>query len=164
MCEIHIVGLDHFLQILKAKCWTPEGIKAEADQKRRFYEWLRELVVQNGVVLIAEEADFDTEFLGSVLARNLSLDYINITMPSNEWKTHGFRIDQLTTSYETRAAAYRVLESYMFERVQAHEQSVTLVMCGRNHLPGLQQLLTAAGHQVHPHDVYDCEWFIGRPE
>jgi hypothetical protein len=24
--------------------------------------------------------------------------------------------------------------------------------------------LTAAGHYVHSHDVYDCEWFIGRPE
>jgi hypothetical protein len=90
MCEIHIVGLDHFPQILKPKCRTPEGIKAEADQKRCFYEWLRELVVQNGIALIAEGADFDAEFLGSVLVRSLGLDYI-ITMPRSEWKTRGFR-------------------------------------------------------------------------
>ncbi len=163
MGGIHIVGLDHFLQSLKVKCWTPEGRKSEAEQKRHFYEWLRELIVQKEAELIAEEAAFDVEFVGSALARDMGVAYINITMPLSEWPKHGITWDH-QIDHKRREAAYRAFEQYMFEQVQAHEQKVVLVMCGRSHVLGLQQLSIAAGHRVQSYDVYDCEWFRGRPE
>jgi hypothetical protein len=122
-----------------------------------------EIVVQKAAELIAEEAAFDVEFLGFALAKDMGLAYINITMPLSEWKKHGITWDH-QIDYQKREVAYRAFEQYMLEQVQAHDQKVIIVMCGRNHLLGLQQLLTAAGHQVQPYDVYDCEWFRGRPE
>ena len=163
MYEIDIVGLDHFLQRLKPKCSTLEGRKSEKEQKHHFYEWLRELVVQKEAELIAEEADFDSESLGFALAKNVGLPHINITMPCSEWKKHGITWGDLIAA-ETREAAFRVFELYMFEQVQAQEQEVILVMCGRRHFLSLQELLTDAGHEVHTYDVYDCEWFRGKPE
>lgn len=163
MSRVRIVGLDHFLQFLEPRCWTRDGKQSEAEQKRQFYQWLRELAAQEKIELIAEEADPERQFLGAVLARELALPYVNIAMPRNEWKKHGVTWSHLTTSLDSRAFAYRQFERYMCEQVEARAEQVIMVMCGRNHIAGLQQVLSSHGHQVLIYDVYNCQWFVGRP-
>jgi hypothetical protein len=52
----------------------------------------------------------------------------------------------------------------MFEKVQAENGKVVLIMVGRRHLKELVRLFTAAGSDVKAYDINDCDWYSGIPK
>jgi hypothetical protein len=163
MSEVYLVGLDHFLQNEEAFCSTAAGIESERQQKQHFETFLRNLIQQNEVDLIAEEGTFEPSCLGCRLARELKLKYAAITMPQSERDRLGI-LNNYEDQEDTLAAAIRAFEDYMLEQVAAHEDAKgILLLCGRLHLDPLQRGLAERGHEVRPYDVTDYEWFQGRP-
>jgi hypothetical protein len=164
--QLHIVGLDHFLQNLDAKCVTAAGKVEEITQKNKLAEFLNGIIQSNQVHLVAEEGKLDQPCLGSVLARQNGADHIDITMPISERERHGIRTPDYDWTDATRKGAYQVFERYMFERVREKHDGDTaaLVMVGRRHLPGLTTLFRAAGCWVKAYDINDCGWYLGVPE
>jgi len=85
-------------------------------------------------------------------------------MPIVEREKHGVKTPDYDREENTRQAAYKVFEQYMFERVQAENRKIVLVMVGRRHLEGLRRLLTAAEVEVKTYDINDCGWYLGIPK
>ena len=161
MDSAHIFGVNHFLQWVAPKCFTPVGCADEAEQKAGFRAALEEIITRNQVGLIAEEEKPDCRNLGAVLAYEHHMAYIELTVPIVERERCGIRTPDYNQHPDTRAHAYQEFERYMFERIAAVDASVTLVICGRRHMRGLEQRLTGAGVVVSMHDVYDYEWYRG---
>jgi hypothetical protein len=163
--QFHIVGLDHFLQNLDAKCLTAAGKTEEITQKNKLAEFLNGIIRDNQVRLVAEEGKLDRPCLGSVLAEQNGADHLDITMPVSEREKHGILTPEYDRTDDTRKVAYRIFEQYMFTRVrEKHDSDSTLVMVGRRHLPGLAALLKAVGCSVNTYDINDCAWYLGVPE
>lgn len=124
---------------------------------------LSEIIARNHVDLIAEEAHPVRRCLGSALAKEHDAAYIDITMPLDERERRGIRTPGYDRRPEARAHAYREFERFMLERVKACGSKITLVMCGRRHSHGLEQLFSAAGDRVHSYDIYAYDWYRGVP-
>jgi hypothetical protein len=163
--QLHIVGLDHFLQNLETTCLTDAGKKDEIAQKTELTTFLNEIIQNNRVRLVAEEGKLDRPCLGSVLARQNGAAHIDITMPIPEREKHGIRTPDYDRNEDSRKAAYGVFEQYMFGKVRENNlHDSALVMVGRRHLWGLTALFKAAGYGVRAYDLNDCEWYLGIPK
>jgi hypothetical protein len=161
---IHIVGLDHFLQNVTDLCWTEDGKKEERQRKAALADLLRKIIKEAEVELIAEEGKLDDSGLGAVLAKESGNSHIDITMPIIEREKRGVKTPDYDKDDTTRKAAYRIFEQYMFEKSQAENGKVVLIMVGRRHLKGLGRLFTAAGCDVSAYDINDCDWYLGIPK
>jgi len=62
------------------------GIADEREQKVKLANTLREIVIKNRVELIAEEGRLERPWLGYILAKELKVGRIDITMPVEERK------------------------------------------------------------------------------
>ena len=164
MSTIHVVGLDHFWQNVEDRCWTDAGKMEEKQQKAELTDFLRKIIREHRVELIAEEGKLDGRCLGSVLARESGTGYIDITMPIAERERRGVRTPDYDREESTRKTAYKVFEQYMFERVQAENNNVVLVMVGRRHSEGLASLFRGAPSKVTTYDINDCGWYLGIPQ
>ncbi len=161
---VHIFGLDHFHQSLETRCITVAGIADEQQQKAGLTDTLRQIIAENNVTLIAAEAEPDLRCLGHRLAQEHGIGYINITMPVAEREKHGVRTPDYDRHEDSRRAAYKVFEQYMFEQIKSRDEKTILVMCGRRHLRGLQALFSACGDDVRPYDINDYLWYRGIPK
>jgi len=126
--------------------------------------WLEDLISSPRPQLIAEEAKLDRECLGNRLAADLGCKYCNITMPWVERAKHGITSDY-DRSPETRKSAYAIFEAFMFQEIQKirGETANILIICGSYHVNGLAKLFSAAGDDVETKDIFEMEWYRGRP-
>jgi hypothetical protein len=85
-------------------------------------------------------------------------------MPIVERERCGIRTPGYDRHADTRAHAYREFERYMFERIGLVDVPVTLAICGRRHMSGLEQRFTDAGVRVVFYDVYEYDWYRGVPQ
>src|SRR5271156_516028 len=162
MESVHLFGLDHFLQPVEPGCITPAGQTAEAEMKAALAATLMEIISRRHVDLIAEEAHPTERYLGLVLAEQFGLPHVDITMPLDERAGRG-----ISSNYEedadTRTRAYREFEQYMLARTTSRNAQVSLVICGREHLPGLERLFVQARVHVFVYDLFRYEWYRGIP-
>lgn len=163
MSEIHVFGLNHFYQNVEARCLTAAGIEDERMQKAGLVDTLRQIIGENRIQLIAEEANFDRPCLGRILADESCITYTNITMPIAEREKHGIRTPYYDHREDTRQAAYRIFERYMFNRVKVHNAALVLVLCGRYHFRAVAALFEAANDDFRLYDIDDYDWYRGRP-
>lgn len=119
MSQIHIFGLNHFHQWIEPRCWTSAGKTDEQRQKYGLRTTLEQIVAQNEIASIAEEAHPDRQCLGRVLAREKNLGYCDITMPISEREKRGIRTPGYDQRTDTRESAYRLFEEFMFEHTTA---------------------------------------------
>ncbi len=129
MSKVHIFGLDHFHQNLEAGCLTPAGIADERRQKVKLADTLREILIKYGVGLIAEEGKLDRPCLGYILAKEIGIGNINITMPVVEREKQGIKTPEYDFQEGTRKVAYAIFEKYMFDQIRARDVEVILIMC-----------------------------------
>ena len=164
MSQVVIVGVDHFLQNLDAVCLTSSGREAEAAQKNALRSRLEELISTHGLELLAEEAKLDRDCIGKQIADSHRCNHCNLTMSWDDRSKLGVSRDYDETP-ESRVAAYRIFEKYMFEEIQRKRGNAgsILVICGSYHLPGLEKSFRDAGDDVYPEDTYDAEWYRGKP-
>jgi hypothetical protein len=162
MESVHLFGLDHFLQPVEPGCITPAGQTAEAEMKAALAATLSETISGHHVDLIAEEAHPTERYLGMVLAEQFGLPHIDITMPPDERARRGIPFNY-EEDPDTRTRAYREFERYMLACTTTRNAQVSLVICGREHLPGLEQLFVAAGVNVFVYDLFRYEWYRGIP-
>ena len=163
MESVHIVGVNHFLQWIDAKCWSPAGRVREAEQKASFRGMLNEMVIANQVGLIAEEEKPGQKNLGAAIVEEHHLNYIELTMPISERKRRGINTETYERRPETKAHAYREFEDYMFGRIAAVNARVTLAICGRRHMHGLEERVRGVGVKTFRYDVCDYDWWHGIP-
>jgi hypothetical protein len=161
---VHIFGVNHFLQSVAPNCLTPKGCADEAEQKAGLRAVLKAIITRNDVGLIAEEEKPAQRNLGAALAAEHQTNYIEITMPIIERERCGIRTPGYNRRPDTLSHAYREFERYMFERIAAVDARVTLVICGRRHMRGLEQRCTGTGVKPSMYDVYNYEWYRGVPQ
>ena len=164
MKQVHIFGLDHFHQNLEVGCLTPAGLADEQEQKVKLADTLREIVVKNGVGLIAEEGKLERPCLGFILAEELKVEHINITMPVEERTQRGIKTPEYDFQESTRKAAYAIFEQFMFDQMKARDAKVILVMCGHRHFRALKRLFETAGDEAWAYDINDYAWYRGIPK
>jgi hypothetical protein len=164
MSKVHIFGLDHFHQNLETGCCTPAGVADEQEQKSRLADTLGEIIMQNGVDLVAEEGKLDRSCLGHRLAQEYGIEHIDITIPIEEREKHGVKTPHYDVQQTTRKVAYQIFEQYMFDQVKTHEAEVILIMCGLRHFRALEKLFTTAGDDVRVYDINDYPWYRGIPQ
>lgn len=164
MSKVVVVGVDHFLQNVESLCITPEGKSWEEKQKGALSARLEALIFEHKVQLVAEEAKLDRDCVGKQLADAQGCRYCNLTMPWEERAKQGIGKDYDTTA-ETREAAYRVFERFMFDVVQEARQGAAsiLIICGSFHLKNVAELFANAGDEVLTEDTAQAGWYRGRP-
>jgi hypothetical protein len=140
-----------------------DGKADEQKQKVGLRVTLEKIVTENEITAIAEEGHPDRVCLGRVLARDRNIGYCDITMPISERERRGIKTPDYDKHVETRTAAYRGFEEFMFVQTKAQGSKTTLVLCGRRHLRGLETLFKAAGDEVKVYDINDYDWHRGRP-
>jgi hypothetical protein len=74
----------------------------EKQQKAELTDFLRKIIREHRVELIAEEGKLDGRCLGSVLARENGTGYIEITMPIAERERRGVRTPDYDREESTR--------------------------------------------------------------
>lgn len=165
MSKVFILGVDHFLQNIESACTTPVGKESETNQKNELRARIEGLISNHRPDLIAEEAKLDRECMGKQIADAHGCKYCNLTMPLKERSKSGVSRDY-DRAKETRRAAYRVFEAFMFEQIQKNRGSSDniLVICGSYHADGLERLFRTAGDDVETEDTYHATWYRGRPE
>jgi hypothetical protein len=162
--SVHIFGVNHFLQPVDPNCLTPSGCADEAEQKAGLRAVLGQIIANNQVGLIAEEEKPGQRNVGAALAAEHHANYIELTMPIVERERRGIRTPGYDRHPDTRAHAYREFERHMFERIVAINATVTLAICGRRHMRGLEQRVIEAGVRASVYDVYDYNWYRGIPQ
>jgi len=91
------------------------GIADEREQKVKLANTLREIVIKNRVELIAEEGRLERPCLGYILAKELKVGRIDITMPVEERKKQGIKTPEYDFQESTRKVAYAIFEQYKFD-------------------------------------------------
>lgn len=163
MDSVHIFGVNHFLQWVDPMCLYAAGRADEAEQKAGLRAALDEIITANQVGLIAEEEKPGHRNLGAAIAEERHLNYIELTMPIAERKQLGIDTRTYQLRPETKAHAYREFERRMFEQIVSRNARVTLAICGRRHMRGLEQRVQNAAVRAIIYDVYDFGWYHGIP-
>jgi hypothetical protein len=163
MSQVHVFGLNHFHQNVEIVCVTASGKEDERTQKAGLADTLRQIIRENRIQLVAEEAKLDRPCLGRILAQENGIAYCNITMPIEDREKQGIRTQDYDRRDDTRRAAYKIFEHYMFDRVKHENAAIALILCGRYHLRALVELFEAAGDDVRAYDIQEYGWYRGRP-
>ncbi|HEX5423447.1 MAG TPA: hypothetical protein VFW94_07855 [Candidatus Acidoferrales bacterium] len=162
MSEVHVFGLNHFLQNIRAKCKTPAGQASEHEQKAALRATLDQIIRERSIDLIAEEAPVEP-CIGRALADEHRIGYVDLTMPICEREKFGVRTPEYSLHPATQARAYEVFEDYFFRLTKSKRANIPLVICGRRHFRSLEKLFQGSGDTVRVYDIYDHDWYLGLP-
>ena len=147
----------------------------QRDQQQCFRDWIRQIIVQHGVQLVGEEADFayliqqgfiktQKDVIAYDVACECNVKYEEIdSMKEREKKSiPAYSINDSQHSNEQKDRWNKQRERDWFEKTwkKASGLDVVLLICGRKHKDRLAQLFCDAGHDVQLFDVTSEDWFI----
>lgn len=163
MEAVHIFGVNHYLQRVDSMSWTAAGRADEEHQKANFRSVLNEIITENRIDLIAEEEKPGVRNIGAAIAEERRLAYVELTMPAAERERLGIDTRIYERRPETQARAYREFERRFFEQIASRNARVTLAICGRRHMRGLEERIRNAGARTFVYDVCNYDWWRGIP-
>jgi hypothetical protein len=169
---VTIIGCDHMHQRKWQRCFGDERLVAfEADQKKRFYEFIFDQRRVRQATLICEEIEQGCDSFAKDLAESQGVAYANVDMPVEERQRRGIPLnysdDGAPYAAEQIARWHSEREHFMVETVRAAQQNgrqPTLLICGRLHRERIAEILRNRGTDVQVIDLADCDSFSDKWE
>ena len=159
---VYLLGCDHYLQEYDRTESIDELWAVERKTKERFYELTKNVIESERIQFVGEECKCGQQTIPRVLAAELGCSYAEIDMPVQERDRRGIARDYQRLGEEERTRVYSIREEYMVQRVYS-ESNVgmhKLVVCGAEHLNGLESLFLQSGEQVSTHDLTKEDWVL----
>jgi len=151
---IFIFGVDHYMQNYDLTSTVKEWEDVERLIKERFYNEIQKMIREKQIGLIAEECKEGT------LAAEEDCKYLEIDMPMKLRRAVGIA-DDYEKRDEERLHGYQLREKHMYQKLA---EAITLndrvlVICGREHLTKLRDLLIQTNYPVCTRDMTSEDWF-----
>ena len=152
--QVIIIGLDHELQTSVQRMFSSDDLPAaEAGDKRKYRTLLEGAIKSSDAGLVAEEWCLPDETIAREVARSLNVRYECVDMGPDERRARGIPLDYAidpAVSAEDRDAWHRAREELMVQRTlrAAGPNPAAVVVCGLDHVVGIEQILVKHGHAV----------------
>jgi hypothetical protein len=158
---IYILGCDHNLQNYDLTEHDEEIAKIERLTKEKFYELTKEIVVSNEISFVGEECKQGQETIPRAIAGELACAYAEIDMTSEERASCDIARNYQALGQQEKDRVYVLREDYMVERTYSESTFDVrkLIVCGAEHLKGLQKRFELRGENVRAQDLTREEWF-----
>lgn len=159
---IHIIGTDHCLQPyipdedVNKRYENPADIPLDIElypKRKAFEKEVSDLLRENNVGVIGEEAHPEITTSASVVAKRSGCQYRNIDMPAEVRRNRGIPEDYQDASrycLDQIRAWYQIRERHMYEQASTAriEGRNLLVICGSCHAVALAQLFLDGGDVI----------------
>jgi hypothetical protein len=159
---VYLLGCDHYLQEYDRTESVDELWAVERQTKERFYELTKDAMESERIQFIGEECKRNQKTIPRTLATELHCSYAEIDMPVDERARRGIARDYQTLGEEERTRVYNIREDYMVQRVYS-ESNVgfrKLIVCGAEHLKGLEARFRQVGEQLTTRDLTKEDWVL----
>lgn len=134
----------------------------ERKTKEQFYELIKSVLESEQIDFVGEECKHNQKTIPRVLATELGSRYAEIDMPVEERDSRGIPRDYQSLGEDVRMSVYNVREDYMEQRVYSESSlgSRKLIVCGAEHLRGLEARFRQRGEQVSARDLTKEDWVL----
>lgn len=157
-----MLGCDHYLQEYDRTESVDELRATEFKAKQQFYELVKDLIESERIQFIGEECRRGQKTIPRVLANELRCRYAEIDMPAEERDRKGIARDYQRLGEDERNRVYNIREDYMVQRVYSESDVAIrkLIVCGAEHLKGLESQFLRSGEQVSKRDLIKEDWVV----
>ncbi len=159
---VYLLWCDHYLQEYDRTEPVEELWANERKTKEQFYELVKDVIKSERIRFIGEECNAGQRTIPRVLATELHCDYAEIDMPVEERDEKGIARHYQAMGREERTRVYNIREDYMVQRVYSHSRvdARKLIVCGAEHLKGLEARFRQEGEDVTARDLTKEDWFL----
>ena len=137
--------------------WT-----VERETKERFYELTKSVIESERIQFVGEECKKGQKTIPRVLATELGCRYAEIDMPEEERDRRGIPRDYQSQGEDERTRVYNLREDHMVQRVYSESGNSLrkLIVCGAEHLKGLEARFRAGKEEVTIRDLTKEDWVL----
>ncbi|HVP43058.1 MAG TPA: hypothetical protein VMS96_06475 [Terriglobales bacterium] len=159
--NVFVVGLDHWLQPYDLQEYADDARREERKIKGQFYEFLDDLIKKEKISFVGEECRPGEKTIPRELARENRCEYGEIDMPQDLRRAANIPEDYEQHQGAVRDRGISLREDYMVKRFRELKtmDGPGLVICGAEHIPGLEKLLACNGDKVFTTDVRAAAWY-----
>lgn len=159
---MYLLGCDHYLQEYDRTESVDELWTVEFKAKEQFYELVKNVIESERIQFVGEECKRGQKTIPRVLATELRCSYAEIDMPVEERERRGIARDYQRPGEEERSRVYNIREDFMVQRVYSESNLGTpkLIICGAEHLKGLESQFSRGGEQVSKRDLTKEDWVL----
>ncbi|MGA2387385.1 MAG: hypothetical protein ABSF97_00365 [Candidatus Sulfotelmatobacter sp.] len=159
---VYLLGCDHYLQEYECTESIDDLWAVERKTKEQFYELTKNVIESEHIQFVGEECKHDQKTIPRVLAAELGCGYAEIDMTVEERDNRGIARDYQSLSEDVRTNVYKIREDYMVQRVYS-ESNIgfrKLIVCGAEHLKGLEARFRQGREQVTKRDLTKEDWVL----
>jgi hypothetical protein len=159
---VFLLGCNHYLQYYDLMETEEQLKKLEFQTRESFYELLKEIIQSRKISFVGEECWPQTKTIARILAPELSCHYEEIDMMIVERRRRGIPDNYQELGSEERDRGFAVREDHMVKRTYEESMAYTqkLIVCGAEHLNGLEVRFSAHGEDVTTRDLTKEEPFV----
>jgi hypothetical protein len=159
---VYLLGCDHYLQEYDRAESIDELWAVERETKEQFYELTKNVIESERIQFVGEECKRGQKTIPRVLATELSCSYAEIDMSLEERDSRGIARDYQRLGDEERTRVYNLREDYMVQRVYSESGASfrKMIVCGAEHLDGLEARFGASGEAVTTRDLTKKDWVL----
>jgi hypothetical protein len=159
---VYLLGCDHYLQEYDRTESLDELWKVERETKEQFYELTKNVIESEGIQFVGEECKKGQKTIPRILATELGCRYAEIDMPIEERDRRGIPRDYQSLGEEVRTSVYNLRENHMLQRVYSESNigERKLIVCGAEHLKGLEARLRQSEGQLTKRDLTREDWVL----
>ena len=159
---IYLLGCDHYLQDYDRTESVDELSAVEFKTKEQFYELTKNVIEMERIQFVGEECKPGQKTIPRALATERGCSYAEIDMPIEERHKRGIARDYQRLGGEEQSRVYNIREDYMVQRVYSESNLAMrkLIVCGAEHLAGLESRFLRSGEQVFKRDLIREDWVL----
>lgn len=159
---VFLLGCDHYLQEYELTEWDEELRSLEHSSEEKFYELTKKIIRDEGIQFVGEECIQNQRTIPRVLASESMCDYAEIDMPLDERERQGIARTYQSMGESERDRVYAMREQYMVDKVCSNSMFATrkLIICGAEHIKGLNAKFSQLGEQVKARDLTKEDWVL----
>src|SRR5579859_4275382 len=157
---VYLLGCDHYLQEYERTEPEDSLWKSEYAAKETFYEIGKEIIKAERIQFVGEECRQDQKTIPRALAAELGCSYAEVDMPLEHREKRGIARNYLELGDQERDRVYAMREEYMVGRIYSESAVETrkLIVCGAEHVEGLETRFRASGEEVTTRDLTKEDW------
>jgi len=159
---VFVLGCDHYLQECDLTESNEEVCKIERRTKGRFYELVKEIVSGEEIQFIGEECKPSQKTIPRALATEFKATMPKLICPFEERQKRGIERNYQALGEQERNRVYAIREEYMVERIYSESTlgMHKLIVCGADHIKGLQARLAEHGETLTARDLTKEDWVL----
>ena len=159
---VYLLGCDHYLQEYDRTESIDELWAVERKTKEQFYELAKNIIESEQIQFVGEECKQGQKTIPRVLATEHGCSYAEIDMSLAERESRGIARDYQNLGEEERTRVYNLREDHMVQRVYSESGNglSKLIVCGAEHLKGLEARFRAGTEEVTIRDLTKEDWVL----